>query len=189
MNVCGAGTDAKELVMTWTDWAISLGLVILVLRQIRGKQLTPVSLLWPVGLVVWAGFEYLGDFPGYRSDWLFALGLSAVGLALGLGCGFLTRVYHDEQKVLAKATFWAATLWIVGMVGRLAFGVVALNGGAEAIGRLSEKLDLHSENTWPTALILMALCEVLSRTGLLLVKYRRAAHELATTRSVPAAAH
>ena len=164
--------------MTWTDWAISLGLVILVLRQIRGKQLTPVSLLWPVGLVVWAGFEYLGDFPGYRSDWLFALGLSAVGLALGLGCGFLTRVYHDEEKVLAKATFWAATLWIVGMVGRLAFGVVALNGGAAAIGRLSEKLDLHSENTWPTALILMALCEVLSRTVVLLLKYRTSARDL-----------
>lgn len=164
--------------MNWEDWAISLGLIILVLRQIRGKQLTPVSLLWPVGLVVWAGFEYLGDFPGYTSDWLFALALAVIGLALGLSCGLLTRVNHDDEKVIARATIPAAALWIVGMVSRLAFGLVALNGGAEAIGRLSEKLGLHSENTWPTALILMALCEVLSRTIVLLLKYRTSARDL-----------
>jgi hypothetical protein len=164
--------------MGWTDWAISLGLIILVLRQIRGKQLTPASLLWPVGLVAWAAFDYLGAIPTYRSDWIFALGLGASGLCLGLGCGLLTSVYHDDQRVMARATSGAAVLWILGMVSRLAFGIVALHGGAEAIGRLSEELDLHSSNTWPTALILMALCEVLSRTVLLFHKYRSAASDL-----------
>jgi hypothetical protein len=164
--------------MNWTDWVISIGLIVLVLRQIRGKQLTPLSLLWPVALVVWAGFEYLGALPGYRSDWTFALCLAFVGLALGLGCGFLTRVHHDGEKVIAKATPAAAALWIVGMASRLVFGIVALNGGAEAIGRLSVQLNLHSENTWPTALILMALCEVVSRTVVLLSQYRTAAREL-----------
>ena len=164
--------------VSWTDWGISLGLIILVLRQIRGKPLTLISLLWPVGLVVWAGFEYLGAVPGFRSDWTFTLCLAAVGVALGLGCGFLTRVYHDDQKVIAKATAFAAALWIIGMGSRLAFGLVALNGGAEAIGRLSEQLDLHSQNTWPTALILMALCEVISRTTVLHNRYRTAAREL-----------
>ena len=160
--------------MTWTDYAISLGLILLVLRQIRGKKLTPASLLWPVALVVWAGFEYLGSFPAQAADRTFVLSLAAVGLALGLGCGALTRVYLDGRTVLARATIPAAVLWVVGMVSRLAFGIVALNGGAEAIGRLSERLGLQSADTWPTALILMALCEVLSRTALLLLKYRRA---------------
>ncbi|MFL6137190.1 MAG: hypothetical protein ACJ74O_05250 [Frankiaceae bacterium] len=161
--------------MSWTDWAISLGLILLVLRQIRGKKLTPGSLLWPVALVVWAGFEYLGGFPVHSSDRIFTGSLAAIGLALGLGCGALTRVYHDGEQVIGRATIAAAVLWIVGMASRLTFGIVALNGGAEAIGRLSERLDLHSESTWPTALILMALCEVLSRTALLLGKYRAAA--------------
>ncbi len=49
--------------MNWTDIAISLGLIILVLRQIRGRQLSVASLLWPVGLVLWAAFDYLGRFP------------------------------------------------------------------------------------------------------------------------------
>lgn len=161
--------------MDWTDLAISLGLILLVLRQVRGKQLTPVSLLWPVGLVAWAAFDYLGVIPGYLSDWLFAVGLAALGLCLGVGCGLLTTVYREDDKVVARARPAAVALWIVGMGSRLAFGIVALHGGAEAIGRLSVHLDLHSENTWPTALILMALCEVLSRTALLLYRYRRVA--------------
>lgn len=161
--------------MDWTDWAISLGLIILILRQIRGKQLRPASLLWPVGLVARAACEYLGAIPGYGSDRLFAFGLAVLGLCLGLGCGLLTTVYRDDDKVMARACPAAAALWIVGMSSRLAFGIVALHGGARAIGRLSEHLGLHSENTWPTALILMALCEMLSRTALLLYRHRRAA--------------
>jgi hypothetical protein len=174
--------------MKWTDWVISLGLVLLVLRQIRGRKLTLSGLLWPVALVVWACFEYLGDFPSYASDWYFALGLAATGLALGLGCGLLTEVRQDSTNVIARASIAAAALWIFGMVSRLAFGIVALHGGAQAIGRLSERLHLHGESTWPTALILMALCEVLSRTGLLLFKYRRASRRLEVARSAPAAA-
>jgi hypothetical protein len=162
------------LLMSWTDWAISIGLIALVLRQLRGRQLTPSSLMWPVGLVVWAGFEYLGKFPSHASDWIFALSLSAVGLALGLSCAFFTRVYPDGDQVTGRATPTAAVLWIVGMASRLTFGILALHGGEHAIGQLSEKLNLHSQDTWPTALITMALCEVLSRTAVLLWKYRRA---------------
>jgi hypothetical protein len=164
--------------MSLTDWAISIGLILLVLRQLRGRQLTPSSLMWPVGLVVWAGFEYLGKFPSHTSDWIFAASLSLIGLVLGLSCGFFTRVYPDVDQVTARATKTAAALWIVGMVSRLAFGIFALHGGEQAIGRLSEKFDLHSADTWPTALITMALCEVLSRTAVLLWKYRNAAQHV-----------
>jgi len=160
--------------MNWTDIGISLGLIILVLRQIRGRQLSVASLLWPVGLVLWAAFEYLGTIPGERSDILFATVLAVIGLALGLGCAVLTRVYREDDKVMVKARPAAAALWIAGMCSRLVFGIVALHGGAEAIGRLSGKLDLHSIVTWSTALITMALCEVLSRTLVLGLRYRRA---------------
>jgi len=164
--------------MSWTDWAISIGLIALVLRQLRGRQLTPSSLMWPVGLVVWAGFEYLGKFPSHTSDWIFAASLSAIGLILGLSCGFFTRVYPDGDQVTARATKTAAVLWILGMASRLAFGILALHGGEEAIGRLSDRFDLHSADTWPTALITMALCEVLSRTAVLLWKYHNAAQHV-----------
>ncbi|MBF6329425.1 DUF1453 domain-containing protein [Nocardia transvalensis] len=160
--------------MTWTEWLISLALILLVLRQIRGKKLTVTGLLWPVGLVVWAGFEYLGDFPSYRSDWLFAIALAVLGTALGTACGLYTSVYTREGVVMAKAGATAAALWIIGMSGRLAFGLFALHGGAQTIAEWSTRLDLHSESTWPTALILMALCEVIARTAVLYIKFRTA---------------
>ena len=172
--------------MNWTDIGISLGLIILVLRQIRGRQLSVASLLWPVGLVLWAAFEYLGTIPGERSDILFATVLAVIGLALGLGCAVLTRVYREDDKVMVKARPAAAALWIAGMCSRLVFGIVALHGGAEAIGRLSGKLDLHSIVTWSTALITMALCEVLSRTLVLGLRYRRAGKSIVADPAVPA---
>lgn len=168
--------------MHFTDWLISLALILLVLRQVRGRPLSLTGLLWPVGLVVWAAVEYLDGIPSERSDVLFAVGLSIAGLALGLGCGLLTQVYPEAERVMARATGPAVALWIVGMGGRLAFGVVALHGGAQAIARMSAWLDLHSAQTWPTALILMALCEVLSRTVVLMLRYRFVARGGTTSR-------
>lgn len=162
--------------MNLTDIGISLGLILLVLRQIRGRQLSVASLLWPVGLVLWAAFDYLGTIPGQASDITFTTVLAATGLALGLGCAVLTDIYRDNDKVMVRARPAAAGLWIVGMCSRLVFGLVALHGGAAAIGRLSERLDLHAISTWSTALIAMALCEVLSRTLVLGFRYHRAAH-------------
>ncbi|HEX3783625.1 MAG TPA: hypothetical protein VHX38_28505 [Pseudonocardiaceae bacterium] len=169
--------------MSIEDWLISLGLIVLVLRQIRGKQLTPVSLLWPVALVVWAAFEYLGGVPGDASDWTFVAVLGVIGLAFGIGCGALTRVYHDTNVVMARATGAAAALWIIGMAGRLAFGLFAENGGGNTIATLSAQWHLHSVNTWATALITMSLCEVLSRTLVLLLRYATTAAALKAERA------
>ncbi len=171
--------------MNWTAIGISLGLVILVLRQIRGRQLSVASLLWPVSLVLWAAFDYVGAIPDKTSDILCTTVLAAVGLALGVGCALLTRVYRENDKVMVRARPVAAGLWIVGMCSRLVFGIVALHGGAAAIGRLSQTLDLHSISTWSTALITMALCEVLSRTLVLSYRYRRAGNLPAATAERP----
>lgn len=160
--------------MTLIDWLISLGLIYAVVRQLRPRRLGLIGITWPVLLVAWAAVEYLGLIPGYWSDWALTLGLASLGAALGTGSGLLTRVYPHGVDVMARATGWAALLWIVGMVSRIVFGLVAINGGAEAIGRLSMRMDLHSEATWPTALIGMALTEVVVRTLILLVRYRRA---------------
>lgn len=159
------------------DWIISLALMLVVLRQLRGRRLTVTGIVWPVALVAWAAFTYLRQIPSYSSDWLFTISLAVAGLALGLATGFLTKVYRDKDKVIGKATGAAATLWIIGMGSRVAFGIVALHGGAQAIASLSEDMHLHSADTWPTALITMALCEVLSRTLVLLARYRKASRQ------------
>lgn len=158
--------------MHLSDWVISLVLLLLVVRQIRGRRLSVTGLLWPLALVSWAGYEYLANVPSHRSDWTLVVVLAAVGLALGIGCGLLTSVYARDKVVMARASGAAAALWFVGMGGRLIFGIAALHGGGPAIAHLSRRLDLHGAATWSTALLLMALGEVVSRTVVLVVKYR-----------------
>lgn len=57
--------------------------------------------------------------------------VASLGLCLGPGCGLLTNVYLRRGQVMARATGPVAAMWIIGMGSRLAFGVVALKGGAQ----------------------------------------------------------
>ncbi|MGH3493511.1 MAG: hypothetical protein ACRDQ1_09775, partial [Sciscionella sp.] len=71
--------------MGWTDWLISIALILLVVRQVRGKKLGMVGLLWPVAAVVAAAVKFLGAVPAQLSDLLLVAVLGVVGLGLGLG--------------------------------------------------------------------------------------------------------
>ncbi|MEU5996100.1 hypothetical protein ABZ806_44610 [Spirillospora sp. NPDC047418] len=159
--------------MDLTEWIISIALILMVVRQIRGRRLTLIGLLWPVPLVVWGAVNYLGGIPPYIADWASVAACCAVGLALGIGCGLLTGVYLEDGLVKARARWLAAFLWIVGMSSRLAFGLFATNGGAEEIGELSEKLGIYSANTWASGLIAMALVEVIARSAVLFFRSSR----------------
>ncbi|HTN57870.1 MAG TPA: DUF1453 domain-containing protein [Protaetiibacter sp.] len=159
--------------MELTEWIISIALILVVIRQIRGRRLTLLGLLWPVPLVAWGAIEYAGGVPAHAADWTFVAACSATGLALGVGCGLLTEISLQDGSVIARARWLAAGLWIVGMSGRLAFGLFATNGGAEKVGELSAKLGIHSASTWASALIAMALVEVVARSAVLFVRARR----------------
>src|SRR5690606_7536653 len=144
---CDAHRHRTECLMELTEWIISIALILVVIRQIRGRKLTLIGLLWPVPLVVWAAVDYMGDIPAYAADWMFVAVCCGAGLALGVGCGGLTDVYLQDGSVTARARWLAAGLWIVGMSSRLAFGLFAFDGGAEQIAELSAKLAIHSANT------------------------------------------
>jgi len=175
--------------MDVTDSLVSIALILLVVRQLRGRRLTLLSLLWPVLLVAWAGVEYLGAVPPYAPDRALVAGLCALGAALGVTCGLLTRVEARAGVVVARASWLAALAWIAGMGGRLAFGLLALHGGARIIGDATARLDLHAAGTWSTALVTMALAEVLARTGVLAVRHRIVARGVARQRHAGRVAH
>lgn len=156
-----------------TEWIISIALIAVVVRQVRGRKLTLVGLLWPVPLVAWGALEYLGGVPADLADWAFVAALVGVGLALGAGCALLTRLYREGGVVKARAGWLAAALWIAGMSARLAFGLFATNGGGHAVATWSADLGLHAVGTWASALIAMALVEVLVRSAVLFVRSRR----------------
>ena len=159
--------------MTTTDYLISAALILVVVRQIRGKRLAGASLYVPLALVGYAAVKYLHGIPTAGNDLeLVALCLAA-GLGLGVLCGFFTLVYPDASGVAyARATGIAAALWVAGVSGRLAFGYYAEHGGGPTIARFSHAHALTPQ-AWPTALILMALAEVVSRSVVLIVRGRR----------------
>jgi hypothetical protein len=154
--------------MTFSDYLLNGILVGLVLLQIRGRRVSLHMLLLPLGLVIYFGHTYLHAFPTSGNDLWLTLGGPAIGLVLGLGSGLFTSVTRRADGTLvAKAGLAAAALWIMGTGSRLAFEIFATHGGGMSIGRFSASHDITTAAAWTTGLVLMALVEVLGRTGVI----------------------
>lgn len=150
--------------MSSFDYVFPLLLVLSVLRQVRGKHLTWFQLAWPIGLVVWATVTYLRGIPATAADLVLVVGCALTGLVLGTLAGFFTRISRTGDGVLiATATLATVLLWTLGTIGRLVFGLYAEHGGGPAIESFSGANGI-SLRAWGSALILMALCEVVGRT-------------------------
>ncbi|GAA5533469.1 hypothetical protein [Deinococcus aluminii] len=158
--------------MNLTELLVSLALIGLVVRQLRGRPLTVLGLLWPVALVLIAGAEYVHSLPDAGHGLGFVLGCGGIGAVLGVLSGSLTHVSRRRDGTLiARATGLAALLWVLGVGARLGFALYAQNGGGPAIAHVSAAYHL-TEAAWTDGLMLMALAEVLGRTAALLWRSR-----------------
>lgn len=158
--------------MTIFDYLLNVGLIALVVLQMRGRRLDRRGLVLPLVLVGWAASQYLHGIPTAGNDPVMVAGGTLVGVLLGTASGFLTRVSVQPDGVaFAKATGWAALLWTLGIGARLGFSLYAQHGGHAAIGRFSLAHHLTPAG-WVTALVLMAFAEVISRTMVLWVRSR-----------------
>ena len=167
--------DRRTLqLMTFTDYLLDIGLIALVLLQIRGRRLTARSLLLPFAIVGWAASNYLHGIPTAHND-LFLVGAGAsLGLVLGGLCGAFTHVTRGRDGVtMAKAGAVAAALWVVGVGTRFAFQLYATHGGSPAIGRFSASHGITSGAAWTACLILMAIGEVAARSAILALRAYR----------------
>jgi hypothetical protein len=158
--------------MSLTDYLLDTLLVLLVFRQLRESRFDRRAVLLPVVICAIVAQQYLHSVPTAAGDLLLVAGLVVVGLVLGTASGLTTRVRTNGQTALVKAGGAAAALWVLGMGSRFAFAVWATHGGGPAIGRFSMAHGI-SGNAWTTALVLMALAEVLSRTAILWTRARR----------------
>jgi hypothetical protein len=157
--------------MTTTDYLLDIGLIAVVLLQIRGRRLTLRSLLLPLGIVAFAATQYLHSIPTDGNDLVLVVLGVAAGAALGLMTGLFTSVRPGaDGHPYATAGVVAATLWVVGVGTRFAFQLYASHGGAPAIARFSTHHAITSGAAWTAALILMAFGEVISRTLVLGVR-------------------
>ena len=159
--------------MTTTEYLLNAALILVVVRQLRGKRLIGSAIYVPLGICAYVGFTYLRSIPTYGNDLTLVLIGSLAGVTLGTLCGLVTLVYPDRDGIpFAKATGAAAVLWILGVGSRIAFSLYAQHGGGPTIEHFSIAHSLSPE-AWVAGFVLMAILEALSRTVVLLVRARR----------------
>lgn len=167
--------------MTTSDWILDIVLILVVLRQIRWSRIDLMTVLLPLGIVGFVAHKYLSPIPTGGND-LVVIGIfAAIGLVLGIAGGLTTHVRVDQGgKVFVRAGFVAASLWILGMGGRLAFAIWSEHSGGPTLVRFSEQHNITSIQAWVSALILMVLCEVCTRVGTIVVRAQLARRKALT---------
>jgi hypothetical protein len=159
--------------MTTTEYALNLALVGLVLLQVRGITITKAALLVPVVMTTWIATSLLKAIPTGGNDLVLELGGALAGALLGALAALATAVTRQGSTALAKAGPVAACLWIAGIGARVAFSLWVGHGGGPAVRDFSITHHITGGPAWGTAFILMAITEVVARTGVIFVKTRR----------------
>ena len=171
--------------MTTTDWIIDIVLVLLVLRQIREERLTLRFIAIPLGIVAYTAHSYLHSIPTAGHDLALVIGAVLAGVTLGVIGGLVTRVRAADGTAYVRAGWAAASLWVASMGARLAFIIYITHSAGEAwLTRVSISHDITSADVWQTALVLLALSEVVTRVGTIVIRGRVLA---ARTVAAPAA--
>jgi len=157
--------------MTFSDYLIDSVLILIVLRQVRESRLDRRAVLLPLAIVAFVAHSYLHSIPTSGNNMILIGGLTAVGITLGVVGALATRVRSDGGRYpLVKAGWLSAGLWVASMGARMAFAIWAnTTSGGDTLGRFSIQHHI-SADAWTAALVLMALGEVISRVGLLVLR-------------------
>lgn len=163
--------------MSLSDYLFDSVLVLLVFRQVRETRFTRRMAVLPLVIIALVVKNYLHTVPTAGNDLVLIAGLTLLGLAFGTFSALTTRVRTDgERYALVKAGWVAAGVWVLSMGARFGFAVWASHGGGPSLYRFSVAHHL-SADVWTAAIVLMALGEVLARTGLMVVRTQRALAE------------
>ena len=160
--------------MTTTDYLINAGLIFMVLRQARERELDRRSVFVPVALVAFAAQTYVHSIPTAGNDLVLIGALGTIGLALGVASGFATSVRAGQNGLAVARVGWlAGGLLIAGIGSRMVFEFAVSHGARHAVGSFSYAHQIGAA-AWPVALVLMALLEVGVRIAIVQVRGRQA---------------
>ena len=160
------GPEEDHGAMTFTDYLINAIFVLVVLRQARERKLDRRSIVVPLVLVFFVAQMYLHSIPTAGNDLILIGLLAAVGLTLGVASGLATHVRSGDGGLpVARVGWLAATLLIAGIGSRMVFAFAVTHGFRSDIASFSIAHHI-SAAAWPTALVLMAICEVTTHVGL-----------------------
>jgi hypothetical protein len=170
--------------MSTSDYVIDILLIAIVVRQLRPRELTLRSMILPLVLAGVACVNYLRPITLVGNDLAMIVLLTLVGAALGVTSGMATAVWLQEDgQVACRAGTLAALAWVAGMGFRFAFAIYSTHSGASTVARFSRNHDITSAQAYVTALVLMAVAEVVARTAVL--QLRRVASRWRSTPTPP----
>ena len=164
--------------MTATEYLMNIGLVGLVVLQIRGHKITRARMLLPVVVTVWVASQFLHGLPSGGNDAVLEFGLASCGVAFGLLAGLATSVFRQGAGAVAKAGTVAAFLWVAGIGARVGFQLWVTHGGQASVASFSAAHHITSGAAWAAGFIFMAMLEVTVRTGVLWVRALRTGAEI-----------
>ncbi|HVB70251.1 MAG TPA: hypothetical protein VND83_01950 [Acidimicrobiales bacterium] len=159
--------------MTTTDYLMNIGLISLVILQMRGHYVTRARLLLPLVATFVVAGQFLHAVPTAGNDLILIVSLCAIGAVLGVGAALVTTVRLDGSSAFAKAGLVASVLWVAGIGARMGFVLWVNHGGQPWVARFSLEHHITSGAAWGAAFVLMAMAEVVARTGVVFFKARR----------------
>jgi integral membrane sensor domain MASE1 len=148
---------------TTIGYLLSLALVVFIFTQIKERPFRLFDLVRPLVIVALVAALFLRSFPTQGNDVAFILLSTIIGATLGALCGLTTNMRVKEGVVLSSVGAIAIFFWCIGVVARSVFSFSVEHGGRAAIGHFSVQHHI-TDNGWVTALVLMALAEVVART-------------------------
>ncbi|MBD3782102.1 MAG: hypothetical protein IE926_03960 [Micrococcales bacterium] len=165
--------------MSTTQWILSIVLLVWALaRNLGTREVALVTFVLPLGIVVAAAAYFLVPFPTAGNDLDLVLAFGVVGVLFGLAASGVTRLHHQDGRLVATTGTSFAVLWLVMIGGRVAFAQWATGAGARAVGSFSRDHAITGADAWTVAFVVMALGMVLARTVALAVRTRRAGASL-----------
>jgi hypothetical protein len=166
-----AGAD--DGAMSISDYLIDSALVLLVLLQIRERELTARQMIRPLVILAIAIVNYLHGIPAAGNDLVLAGALALLGGLIGVASGY-TVIFRrtDDGRVMFRAGWLSGIFWVLGMGSRFAFAVWSTHGGGSAIASFAAQHSITGPEAWTLALLSMAAFEVLGRTAVLALRRR-----------------
>jgi hypothetical protein len=160
--------------MNTFDYILDSALVLIVLIQLRERQMSMRPLIRPIVILAIAVANYLHGFPTQGNDLLLLAVFAVIGGTIGILSGITVIMRRGEEgKVMFRSGPESAFFWVLGMGSRFAFIYWITHSGSASIARFSFHHSISGANAWTVALLGMAVFEVLSRTGIMAYRWRQ----------------
>jgi hypothetical protein len=156
------------------DYILDSALVLIVILQLREREMSWRQLVRPVVILAIAVANYLHGFPTQGNDLLLIGAFALVGATIGILSGTTVIMRRGESgAVMFRSGPESAFFWVLGMGSRFAFIYWITHSGASTIARFTVHHSISGSNAWTVALLGMAVFEVLSRTAIMARRWRQ----------------